>query len=142
MAWKQEGILGANIRFANKKGELAFEMKKKEGYGKTYYIFRIYIEHFTEEQKKKWPEVWALMRNWAAKLGLPLYDYQEICDATGAYLNLIAKTPEINKAQEKSDEMDEVTFVKDIKIKVFDHATGNLNDLTIGISTTPVDIVA
>ena len=142
MAWEQEGILGAKLRFANEKGELAFEMKKKEGYGDPYYIFRIYMEHFNEEQKRLWPAVWAMMRMTAAKMGLPLYDYREIVEAVNAQFTLIARTPEINEAQEKSNEKDEVTFVKDIKIKVFDHATGEINDLTIGISTAPVDIVA
>uniref|UniRef100_A0A6M3LX87 Uncharacterized protein n=1 Tax=viral metagenome TaxID=1070528 RepID=A0A6M3LX87_9ZZZZ len=40
------------------------------------------------------------------------------------------------------DETGDTVFVKDITIKVFDHATGRINDLTMGVSTAPVDIVA
>lgn len=142
MAWEQEGIRGAEIRFANKEGELAFELKRKDKYGDPYYIFRIHMEHFSEEQKREWPEVWAVMRAGAANLGLPLYDYQEIYDATEAHLNLIERSPKIRKAKRKADETGDVVFIEDITIKVFDHATGEINDLTLGISTTPVDIVA
>lgn len=142
MAWEQEGIKGATIRFGNKKGEIVFEMKRKEGHGDPYYIFKIYMEHFTEEQKREWPEAWAAMRAGAAKLGYPLYDYQEIVYAVDAHLNLIVKSPKGRRAQSKVDETGEVVFIEDIKIKVFDHATGNLDDLTIGISTAPVGIVS
>uniref|UniRef100_A0A6M3LU89 Uncharacterized protein n=1 Tax=viral metagenome TaxID=1070528 RepID=A0A6M3LU89_9ZZZZ len=141
MAWEQEGILGASMRWANKKGETAFEMKRKDKYGDPYYIFKIYKDHFNEEQRKGWPAVWALIRMNAAKLGLPLYDYREIADAVYAQLNLIARTPESRRAQRKVDETGDTVFVQDITIKVFDHATGRINDLTLGISTAPVNIV-
>lgn len=139
MAWEQKGIFGADIRFANQKGELTFEMKKKDKHGSTYYIFKIYMEHFNETQKRGWPAVWALIRMKAASMGLPLYDYAEIAEAVDHHLTRIIRTPEGRRAQRKVDETGDVVFIKDIKIKVFDHATGRINDLTIGISTAPVD---
>lgn len=142
MAWEQEGILGANMMWANKDGEMVFELKRKDKYDDPYYIFKIYMEHFSEEQKRLWPTIWARMRKTAAQMGLPLYDYQEIVDAMEGQLSLIVGTLEGRRVQRKEDETDDFVFVKDIKIKVFDHATGSINDLTLSISTTPVDIVA
>lgn len=142
MAWEYEGLRGATIQFGNKKGEVAFELKRKDRYGDPYYIFKINMEHFNEEQKREWPEAWATMLAGAARLGYPLYDYQEIKEAVNAQLNLVVKSPKGRRAQRKVDETGKVVFIEDIKIRVFDHATGEIDDLTIGISTAPVDIVA
>lgn len=134
-----EGILSPTIRYFNKEGKTAFEMKKKgEKYGELYYIFRVYKENFTEEQLKEWPVAWALIKAIAAIRGIPLHDFDEITEALEANVRRILETSEGKKAQEKANKTDKVVFIKDIKIKVFDHATGEINTLTIGISASPV----
>lgn len=137
MAWEYKGILGPVLRWANKKGETAFEMKRKDGHGPTYYLFRICEENFTEKQRMLWPAVWGLMRLKAAQMSLPLYDYREVTDAIEHHLDLITGTPEGRRAQRQANETSKTVFVKDVRIKVFDHATGGLNDLTVGISIDP-----
>jgi len=41
------------------------------------------------------------------------------------------------RAVEKANKTGKVTLVKDVDIKVFDHATGKIGTLTVGISVPP-----
>lgn len=134
-----KGILSPTIRSVNAEGKTAFEMKKKgEKYGQLYYIFRIYKENFSEEQLKEWPAAWTLIKSLAANRGIPLHDYDEITEAVEAKFKMLFETSEGKKAQEKAEKTGKAVFIKDIKIRVFDHATGKISTLTIGVSAGPI----
>lgn len=133
-----EGIFSPTIVFVNEEGKTAFEMKRKgEEYGQLYYIFKIYKENFNEEQLRKWPIAWHLIKSLAAVGGIPLHDSNEIAEAIEAKYKMVLETSEGKKAQEKANKTGEIVFVKDIDIKVFDHATERISTLTIGVSVSP-----
>ena len=133
-----KGILSPTMRFSNSEGKTTFEMKRKDKYGDVYYIFRVYKENFGDEALKEWPAAWTLIRTLATNMGIPLFDYNEITEALNQKFEILAKTPGGRKAQEKANKTGKVVFIKDVEIKVFDHATGEIHTLTIGINAGPV----
>ena len=125
------GLLDANFQMANEKGEIVFEMKKKEpldpdGNKQLYYIFRVHEKNMNEKQRKGFPKVLTMIM-WAAKrMGIPMYTYDEITERTSEQVAKLFETdtfPEPGEGQ------------IDVNIEVFNYATKELATLTIGISS-------
>ncbi len=130
------GILGANLELRNEKGEIIFAMKRKTKYPPIYYIFEKHEDRMNDEEKEGFEKAWAMIKVASAMMGYRLHDMREITDAMEAQLKAVMETDEFKKASKKVDDGgDEKAFIKDIHFKVFDHATGTLGTLTIGIST-------
>ena len=132
-------LLGPNLTVRNSKGEVIFAMKRKDKYPPMYYIFEKHEDRMDEEEKKKFDMMWPVMTGAAVVLGLPLYDMREIGDGMEAQVKTIMKTDEYKQAMKGADE-GELVFVKDINFKIFDHATGNINTLTVGVNLKNVSM--
>lgn len=130
------GLLGANLELRNSKGEIIFAMKRKTEYPPIYYIFEKHEDRMNEEEKEGFEKAWTLMRAAAAMMGFRLHDMREISDALEAQIKAVMETEEGKAALKKVDPGgDEKVFIKDISFKVFDHASGTLGTLTVGVST-------
>lgn len=129
-------LLGSNLAVHNSKGEVIFSMKRKDKYPPPYYIFEKHEGRMTDEEKENFKEPWSLIKAAAARMGFPLYDMREISDGVEAQIKAVMETDEFKEATKKVDEVDgdDLMFVKDIKFKVFDHAKGTINTLTVGVN--------
>lgn len=133
------GLLGPSLVVHNSKGEVIFSMKRKDKYPPMYYIFEKHEDKMSEEEKEKFKQAWAMISGLAGLMGLPLYDMREISDGMEAQVETIKKTDEYKEAMKKADS-GELVFVKDISFKLFDHATGNINTLTVGVNLKDVSV--
>ncbi len=143
-------LLGPSIAVRNDKGEVIFAMKRKDTWGPTYYLFEKHEDRAgTEEEKANLNRAVAGIAAMSRVAGFPLYDIREINDALGAKTKTIMESPEGKAAQKLVNEgggevlesgMRRV-FIKDVTFNVFDHATGRLNELTVGISAAAKESV-
>ena len=129
-------LLGANLEVRNEKGEIIFAMKRKDTYPPLYYLFEKHEDKMNDKEKKGFEQVWPLIKKGAAAMGFALHDMKEINEALQAQIKAVIESKEGKAAREKAAPGgDEKVFIKDISFKVYDHATGNLGTLTVGVST-------
>ncbi len=127
-------LMGANLEVYNSKGEVIFAMKRKDKYPPTYYIFETHEDKMDgEDDRAKFDQVFTVIKMVAARIGFPFYDMKEINDALQAQMKAVMETEAAKEATKKVDESGE-QFIKDISFKVFDHAKGTINTLTVGVS--------
>ncbi|KKN06179.1 hypothetical protein LCGC14_1079860 [marine sediment metagenome] len=129
-------LIGANLVVRNDEGKIILAMKRKDTWGPTYYLFEKYEDRVTtEEGRQKLEEAMIGLGILASKFGFPLYDTKEINEGLAAKLMAVMESKEGKAAQEKANEGDEDrVFIKDVLIRVFNHATKDIDELTIGIS--------
>jgi len=116
-------------------GKPIFELKKKDmaDYGGegVYYIFKVYEQNFSSEEKMK--EFFTLgftfIKFLSGKMKIPLYDFDEITERSQeAMIKLMREEADIESKQ------------IDVKIEVMDHGTENLHTLTVGVQAKAKDI--
>jgi len=132
-------LMGANIELRNSKGEIIFAMKRKDTHGPTYYIFETHEDRMdSDEDRAKFEQAFTVIKAAAAHIGFPFYDMKEINDALQAQMKAVMETDDFKEASKKVDEGDVDkkgwSFVKDVSFKVFDHATGSIHTLTVGVN--------
>ena len=131
-------LLGPNLTVRNSKGEVIFALKRKDKYPPTYYIFEKHEDRMDEDDKRKLDEAWSMLSGMAGRSGFPLYDTKEINDGIEAQMTAVSETDEFKEAKEAMKKTDDLVFVKDISFKLFDHGTGSINTLTVGVSLKDV----
>jgi len=131
------GLLHPNIEWTTESGEVFFSLKRKDEWGPTYYIFDLNLELLPDEDKTKFDEAWEIMKIAAIACGIKLFDTVEIQAAVITRVKEILKSEDAEKAMAEADKTGEITLVRDIKISLFDHATGQVTSLEIGISVPP-----
>jgi len=108
---KISGLLYPTLVAENEKGETVFSLKRKgEKYGQIYYLFEIKWDLMEEETREKFNRAWAVTKNAAANLGIPLFSADEIK----------AKLRKITPSE------------GEFGIEVKDHATGETFVLRVG----------
>ena len=130
-------LMYPNMVYKNKDGEIVFSMKRKEGYGSFYYIFEINEDIMTSYEKEKFAKAFEAIAMGAAYIGFPLYDSRELMEGITGQIQVLLRTKDAIRAMKKADKTEEMVLVQDIDVKVFDHATGRINNLTVGISVPP-----
>ena len=136
-------LLGAGIEVRNDKGEVIFAMKRKDTWGPTYYLFEKHEDRAgTEEDKAKLNRAVAGIAAMSRMAGFPLYDIKEVNEALSSRMDAVMKSEGGKAAQklvdggggEQLESGMRRVFIKDVSFNVFDHATGKINELTVGIS--------
>ena len=136
-------LLGPSIVVRNDKGEVIFSMKRKDTWGPTYYLFEKHEDRAgTEEDKAKLNRAVAGIAAMSKIAGFPLYDIREINDALEGKTKPIMESPEGKAAQKLVDEGggEELpsgirrVFIRDVTFAIFNHANGEIDELTVGIS--------
>jgi len=118
------GLLSPNLEVRNEKGELVFSMKRKgQKYGQLYYIFEFHWDRADPKIIAKLNEAWEIMKYVAARIGIPLFDVNQIMG-------------ELEKAKERIKTLP-MEGTTDISIPVIDHATGETHNLTVGVTKKP-----
>jgi len=131
------GLMYANLEFTNEAGEIIFTMKRKDDYNSLYYLFEKHEDKMSSEDKQKFEIAWEIITMAAALMRIPLYDSNELIDGIAGRAKSILESEEGEHAMEKADKMGEKVLVRDIDIKIFDHGTERIDNLTVGISVTP-----
>ena len=134
---EHSGLLDANMVFKNKDGEIVFSMKRKDNYDSLYYIFEKKEENMTAEEIPEFEKAFKVIVSGARMFGIPIYDSEELFDGVSGMTQVVLRSKEALRAVEKANKTGKVTLVKDVDIKVFDHATGKIGTLTVGISVPP-----
>jgi len=132
------GLMHATMVFKNKDGETVFSMKRKDDYDSLYYIFEKNEDIMSSEEKEKFAQAFELIAMGAATRGIPLYDSRELMDGVAGKMQVLLRSKETVRALKEADKTGEVVLVRDVDITVFDHGTGRINNLTVGISVPPV----
>ena len=128
------GLMHPNMEYSTKSGKVFFKMKRKDEWGPTYYIFDLNEEVLSDEEKTKFNKAWEIMTTAARVLGIKLFDSAEIMEALQAKIKEVLTSEDAEHAMAEADETGEVVLVRDIDISLFDHGTGRVTSLTIGIS--------
>ncbi len=134
MAVEYGDLMSPSLEVRNDKGEVIFAMKRKDTWGPTYYIFEMHKDRMNEEEKKATDEVFESITTVAGLIGFAFYDMREITDALTAKAKAVMESEKGKAAQKKAEESGEDVFVEDVIFKIFDHSTGEINALTVGIS--------
>lgn len=130
---EENKFMGANFKMANKEGDIVFEMKRKnprrpDGTVDCYYIFQIHEEHMSKQEAVDFRKVFNGQILLSAKLmGIGMFDYTEIAERAHEQYLKMAKSDTIPGEEQV-----------DVEIKIFNHATSNVIDLTIGVSTKKI----
>lgn len=103
---------------SKKTGKPVFATKKIEYEDSLYYIFRVHEENMEEGDKEAWKKVWALLCEMARFLRIPLYDAQEI----------------VERLSEAIKEAKPWEGQRDLKIELYDHASGEIHIVTKGVT--------
>lgn len=127
------GLMHAMPILKNETGDVVFSMKRKDG----YYIFEKNEDAMSDEMRKTFPEAFDMMCLGARTLGIPFYDFNELTDGVNGRIMETLKTKEAIRAIKKASRTGKTVFVKDIDVKIFDHGTGGINTLTVGVSVPP-----
>jgi len=128
------GLMHPNIEYSTKSGDVFFKMKRKDEWGPTYYVFELNEKLLSDEEKPKFKEAWSIMKMGARVCGIKLFDSTEIMDALQAKMKEVLESKDAERAIAEADETGEVTLVRDVDISLFDHGTGKVTSLTLGIS--------
>jgi len=131
------GLMDANLEFTNEAGEIIFTMKRKDNYNSLYYLFEKHEDKMSSEDKQKFEMAWDFITMAAALMKIHLYDSNELVDGIRGMAKSILESEEGEHAMEEADKMGERVLVRDIDIKIFDHGTGRIDNLTVGISVPP-----
>ncbi len=134
MAIEYGDLMSPSVEVRNDKGEVIFALKRKDKYPPTYYLFEMHKDRMNEEEKKASDEAFGAISTVAERIGFPLYDLREITDALTAKAKAVMGSEKGKAAQKKADESGENVFVEDVSFKIFDHSTGKINSLTVGIN--------
>ena len=127
-------FMGSNFQMANEKGEIVFEMKRKEprgpdGKAEIYYIYQIHEEHMDADQSFGFHKVFKEQILVAARLmGIGMFAYVEIAERANEQFMKMAKAGNIPDGRQV-----------DVTIEVYNHATDELVNLVVGISTKKVE---
>jgi len=128
------GLMHPNMEYSTKSGEVFFTMKRKDEWGPTYYIFELHEEVLSDEEKTRFKEGWSIIKMGAKVCGIKLFDSAEIKDALETKIKEVLTSEDAECAMAEADETGEIVLVRDIDISLFDHGTGQITSLTIGIS--------
>jgi len=128
------GLMYADIEWKTEDGQVFFSMKKKSDWGPTYYVFEKNLDVLPEEERAKFEEGFIEIARMAGIIGIRLYDSREIMDAVQSKMRELMDSTDWEKAEKEAETSKENVLVKDIKISLFDHGTGEIEGLTIGIS--------
>ena len=131
------GLLYADRVFRNEYGEPVLSIKRKDNYGTLYYVFEIREENLTPRVKKGVYETLDFIKESLNVLGIPLFDSKELMDGITGTAQRVLASKEAKKAIKKATKTGKVTLVKDVNVMVFNHATGKIHSLTIGVSVPP-----
>jgi len=131
------GLMDANLEFTNEDGEIIFTMKRKDNYNSLYYLFEKHEDKMSSEDKQKFEMAWDFITMAAALMRIPLYDSNELVEGIMGMAKSILESEEGEHAMDKADNAGERVLVRDIDIKIFDHGTGRIDNLTVGISVPP-----
>lgn len=129
--------MDANLEFTNEAGEIIFTMKRKDNYNSLYYLFEKHEDKMSSEDKQKFEMAWDFITMAAALMKIPLYDSNELVEGIMGMAKSILESEEGEHAMDKADNTGERVLVRDIDIKIFDHGTGRIDNLTVGISVPP-----
>ena len=111
-----------------KKKLIALKIKSKY----RYILFQRFEDNITPEVKTWLEPMWEKhLRVYGRATGCPAYDYREVQDAIEGQSRQFVE--ELIKSGAKQPSTGSV-FVKDVEIKVFDHISKSIKDLTIGLS--------
>lgn len=131
------GLLYADRIFRNEHGEPVLSIKRKDNYNTLYYIFEIKEENITPKIKTKVYDTLDFIKKTLKSMDIPLFDSQELTDGLKAIITKVLTSKEAEKAIKKATKTRELTLVKDVNVMVFNHATGKISSLTMGISVPP-----
>lgn len=127
-------LMHPNMEYSTKSGEVFFKMKRKDEWGPTYYVFEKNEEVLSDEEKTMFKEAWSIIKMGAKVCGIKLFDSAEIMEALQAKIKDVLISEDAERAMAEADETGEIVLVRDIDISLFDHGTGRVTSLTIGIS--------
>lgn len=100
-----------------------YEMKRKTPGDQLYYIFKLYEENLPEPDVESFRDWFNTILGAAGIIGIPMYSFDEITEKSSEkVMELISQGIKITEKQ------------IDVKIEIKDHATGVINDLTIGVN--------
>lgn len=131
------GLLYADRVFRNEHGKPVLSIKRKDGYDSLYYIFEIQEENLTPKSKIAVNDTLNFMKESLKAADIPLFDSQELTDGIRAVISTVLTSKEAEKAIKKATKTRKLTLVKDVNVMVFNHATGKISSLTMGISVPP-----
>ncbi len=134
---ENSGLLYADRVSRNEYGEPVLSIKRKNNYGTLYYIFEVHEENLTPRVKKGVYETLDFIKESLNVLGIPLYDSQELMRGLEYKINEALGSELGLKCAEKATKTGKIVLVKDVNVKIFDHGTGKLGSLTVGISVPP-----
>ena len=116
-------------------GKPVFEMKRKtptrpDGTEECYYIYKFYDENMpNDEVKTQFHKVFReAMCPIAAMLDIGVFSFDEVSERC---------TEQVKKIYDSGKELTETQI--DVKIKIYDHARKRAGELTIGVSTKPME---
>ena len=119
---------GTNFQMANKKGDIVYEMKRTELLGpdgkiaETYYIFKIHEQHMSKEELESFNKGFQEILLAAKMMTIGMFSFLEISERANEQANKMERSGNITEEEQ------------DVKIEIFNHATGDLVDMTIGLS--------
>jgi len=131
------GLMDATLEFTNEDGEIIFTMKRKDNYNSLYYLFEKHEDKMSSENKQKFEMAWDFITMAAALMKIPLYDSNELIDGITGKAKIVMISEDAERAMQEADNTGERVLVRDIDIKIFDHGTGRIDNLTVGISVPP-----
>lgn len=128
------GLLYPNLEWKNASGDVIFKLKRKEDWGPIYYVFEKRLEFLSDEERTRFDVGWDFISMVAGKAGFKLFDSAEIMEAVEAQIKIVLESEDAKRAMAEADKTGEITLVRDIDISLFDHGTGKITSLTVGIS--------
>ncbi len=134
MPLEYSGLMHSNLEWKTASGDVILKLKRKEDWGPVYYVFEKNLEFLSDEERTSFDANWNFICMVAGKAGLELFDSAEIMEAVEAQIKIVLTSEEAERAMAEADETGETTLVRDVDISVFDHGTGRITSLTLGIS--------
>ncbi len=128
------GLMYPNLEWKNASGDVILKLKRKEDWGPVYYVFEKNLEFLSDEERTRFDADWDFISMVAGKAGFKLFDSAEIMEAVHAQLKAVLESEDGKRAMAEADETGEITLVRDIDIRLYDHGTRRITSLTIGIS--------
>ena len=114
-------LLSPTIAWKNKEGAISLTMKRKGvKYGQLYYLFEIHWDRCSPSEIVNLNKAWSIIKLVSRQMKIPLYDVGQL-------------SSELEKLKRKLDSLS-IGETKDVSIPVLNHATGEVNSLTVGIS--------
>lgn len=133
------GLLSPDVEFKTKSGKVFFRMKRKTDWGPLYYVFEKPDAGLSDEEKESLDKAFKVISTFAGMMGIQLFDSAEIWDALQNKIIGVLESMEAKKARAKAKETGDLVLVRDVDISLFDHGTGKITTLTMGISVGSED---